>query len=118
MEEKTEVQTFRLDSVLETFPWRVYPYIDALKIDAQGAELSILEGAQQTLERICYVFLEITTENLYKHCEDEWDQMKSFLESKGFQFLHIAPRGYNALFINTRIPKEYLDTVEPIFIDS
>lgn len=103
---------------MEQFPWNEYPYIDALKIDAQGAEQSILEGGALTLERICYIFLEITTEGLYKDCTDSWDDMKHLLEAKGFKFVHIAPRGYNALFVNTHIPKEYLDTVEPIFIDS
>jgi FkbM family methyltransferase len=113
-----EVPCYRLDTFLENFDWNRFPYIDALKIDAQGHDFEILQGCGTILEKICYVFIEITSENLYKDCDDKWPQIKSLLFSKGFSLVEIAPRGYNALFKNEKIAKDYMDTVEPLFIDS
>ena len=112
------VPCYRLDTLLKDFDWARFPYVDALKIDAQGHDAEILYGAAETLSRTCYVFVEITSENLYNDCPDKFQDMKSFLETKGFTLVHIAPRGYNALFKNVRLPNDYIDTVEPHFIDS
>ena len=57
VELKTEVQCYRLDTIMESFPWDRYPYIDALKIDAEGAELSILEGGFNSFVDICFILL-------------------------------------------------------------
>ena len=113
-----QVPCYTLDTILKDFDWNKFPYVDALKIDAQGHDAEILYGASETLMRTCYVFIEITSENLYKDCPDKYEDMKKFLESKGFTLVHIAPRGYNALFKNIRVSKEYIDKVEPLFIDS
>jgi FkbM family methyltransferase len=115
---KTEVPCYKLDTILKKIDWQRFPYIDGMKIDAQGHDYEILLGCEENIEKICYIFIEITSENLYKDCGDKWPSMKSFLEGKGFVLQEIAPRGYNALFRNTRIPSSYLDTVKPIFIDS
>ena len=115
---KNEVPCYRLDTFLESFDWQRFPYIDALKIDVQGHDYEVLLGAEKIIEKICYVFIEITANNEYKNCGDKWPMMKQYLESKGFVLQEILPRGYNALFKNVKIPSSYIDTVKPLFIDS
>jgi FkbM family methyltransferase len=115
---KTEVPCYRLDTFLKSFDWTRFPYIDGMKVDVQGHDYEVLLGAEEIIGKICYIFIEITSENLYKECPEKYNLMKSYLETNGFTQVHIAPRGYNALFQNLRIPHEYISTVQPLFIDS
>jgi len=98
--------------------WARFPYIDGLKVDVQGHDYEVLLGSDEIIHRICYIFIEIVSDNQYKDCPEKYNLMKSYLETKGFTLVHIAPRGYKALFKNLRIPHDYISTVEPLFIDS
>mmetsp|Transcript_22717 Transcript_22717/g.39913 ORF Transcript_22717/g.39913 Transcript_22717/m.39913 type:complete len:353 (+) Transcript_22717:194-1252(+) len=57
--------------------------IDLLKIDVQGAELLVLEGASKTLERVTFVHLEQSIVN-YNPGGACYFDVDSFLRSKGF----------------------------------
>ena len=63
------------------------------------------------IHRICYIFIEIVSDNQY-------NEIKSYLHTKAFTLVHIAPRGSNAFFKNLRIPHDYISSVQPLFIDS
>ena len=59
-----------------------------LKIDTQGYEKLILEGAKDTLDKICLLQLELSVVELYKE-ELLLTDMLSFLESKNFKLVSI-----------------------------
>ncbi len=54
-----------------------------LKIDAQGYECKILEGADECFQKIYALQLEIACAELYKG-EKLFDEMKAYIESRGF----------------------------------
>ena len=58
--------------------------IDFLKIDGEGAEPEILEGAAATLDRVGKIGIDIGPE---RHGESTKDQVTAILESAGFRIL-------------------------------
>jgi FkbM family methyltransferase len=60
--------------------------IDLLKMDAQGAELSILQGAAQTLQqgRIKLIYAEVNFLEIYQGA-GLYHALAAYLETKGFQ---------------------------------
>jgi FkbM family methyltransferase len=75
-----DIQINRLDTFMKeiTFKRRLF-----LKIDAQGFESEILEGAEGCFNDIFALQLELSCISLYKG-EKLFDEMKAFIESKGF----------------------------------
>lgn len=61
-----------------------------LKIDTQGFERQVLDGAKETLGRCVGLLLELPVENLY---EDVWGftEAVSFMETMGFRPAQIVP---------------------------
>ena len=54
-----KVPVFSLKHFFDLFPWDKMPIIEYIKIDAQGADLNILKGAEEYLtERVVYVTAE------------------------------------------------------------
>jgi len=100
------VQTTTLDAFCSE---RDIGEIDLLKIDAQGAELSILNGGAGMFDRggISLVFLEVQFLPSYEGAS-RYDELATFLYSKGFELhnlydLHHNQRGQlcwgDALFV-------------------
>ena len=85
---KEKVNIKKIDSIYNDF------YNDServfLKIDAQGYEYNIIEGAKKSLNNIIGLQIEISIEPLYKGdkliCE-----MINYLENKGFKLMSIEP---------------------------
>jgi FkbM family methyltransferase len=77
---KEKIDIRRLDTFLkeENFQGRFF-----LKIDAQGFESKILEGAENCFNNIYALQIESSCVPLYKQ-EKLFDEMKAFIESKGF----------------------------------
>lgn len=77
---KEEIEVKRLDSFLNeiNFQGRLF-----LKMDAQGFESKILEGAEACWNNIYALQLESSCVFNYKE-EKLFDEMKAFIESKGF----------------------------------
>ncbi len=77
---REDIQIKRLDSFLKekAFTGRFF-----LKIDAQGFESKILEGAEGCFDQVYALQLELACVSLYKG-EKLFDEMKGFIESKGF----------------------------------
>lgn len=63
-----------------------------LKIDVQGSELAVLEGAARSLERIAAVQVELTVRSLYEGAAP-WQQTVATLEAAGFELSSILPAG-------------------------
>ena len=62
--------------------------IDLLKIDVQGNELKVLQGAKKSLQKINYIFLEISFLRLYKKSATFFE-IDKHLKTKGFYLLSI-----------------------------
>ena len=77
---KEEIKVNRLDSFLKEINFNKRFF---LKIDAQGFESKILDGAEGCLNNIYALELESSYVSLYKE-EKLFDEMKAFIESKGF----------------------------------
>jgi disulfide oxidoreductase YuzD len=60
-----EVETVRLDSVLEKYPDIEFNF---LNLDIQGAELKALKGMEKYLEKVDYIYTEVNTEYVYEGC--------------------------------------------------
>lgn len=84
--EYTDVKTVTLDSALGTLN-----RIHILKIDVEGAEPTVLSGAEETLKRTVCVVVE-TSGSQEKHTT-------MFLTSRGFEFVKRCEA--NSIFINT-----------------
>ena len=69
--------------------------IDLMKIDVQGAELLVLEGARETLARVTWIHLELSAVN-YNPGGACYFEVDSFLRSQGF-FLHDHGDVYRSL---------------------
>jgi len=70
--------------------------IDLLKVDAQGAELSILNGAEGTFDAglIDLVFIEVQFLPIYEGAA-RYDELATFLYSKGFSLLNLYDLQHN-----------------------
>jgi len=93
-----EVQVERLDEVIENFPAgrRIL-----LKVDTQGAELAVIEGAAGCLDRIAMLQLEVPVVPVYEAAPAWMDILRPVHES-GFRPVLTAP-GYFAKRINRQL---------------
>lgn len=74
-----------LKRILDFFPFEVYPVIDYIKIDAQGADLDILKGMGHYLkERVICVTAE-PEQNAYKNTNNSIEEILSFMQQQGFK---------------------------------
>src|SRR5262249_48110957 len=84
--EKIECRVATLDSVMAEAQWE--DNIDLLKIDAQGAELMVLRGAEQTLPHIRVIYTEVAFTALYEgSCI--FSEVYDFLCARGFRLLSL-----------------------------
>jgi len=63
---KAYVEVSTLDRILSNEGWVPGSYIDYLKIDVEGAELDVLRGATETLQRTRYIQVEVRKYNIRK----------------------------------------------------
>ena len=86
--EQVEVETHRLDDIEEL------PRVDLLKIDVQGAEVAVFQGARDRLSEAVAVITEVGFLPLYEDQPMVGDQMQE-LGEQGFllhKFMHITSR--------------------------
>jgi len=88
VEQVREIEVSSLDQQLAQADIRD---VDVLKLDTQGSELFILEGAQQTLSRVFAVEVEVEFVALY---EDQplFSDVEAFLKKFGFQLFDLNSR--------------------------
>lgn len=114
VESKVTVKKCTLSSILASFPWDRIPYIDHLKIDAQGHDFEILLGALSYLDRVAYINVEMHALNQYEGVDNKFSFIHSLLESQGFKAYN--SEGGNCSYVNTTI-LDYVQTFRPQFID-
>ena len=80
-----KVEVLRLDEAVAGVEWE-HPAL--LKIDVQGYELKVLDGAEATLSRVDYVLVETGVVQMYVD-EPAFDAVDVRLQAAGFEF--VAP---------------------------
>lgn len=93
MVDKKIMKTSRLDTVIEK------KYIDMeevnfINLDIQGVELRALKSMEKYLKNIDYIYTEVNTEEVYKHC-DQMEDLTEYLKKFDFKL------------VDSRIYKEY-----------
>jgi len=107
-----EVPVITLASFLEVFPWDQFPYIEYMKVDAQGADLDILKGAGSYLERIVFITAECYVGNYYLDVKDnDVAKVDEFMYGRGFLRMN-HPMTNDPTYFNYR----YRDIAPTIFI--
>ncbi len=101
-----ETPVVQLESFLNFFPFEDYPFIDYIKIDAQGADLDILKGMGNYLgKRVICVTAE-PEDNQYKGtCNSKYD-IHTFMKSQGFIKIK-NPRVKDPTWVNQKFMKLY-----------
>jgi hypothetical protein len=109
----TKVSVIRLSDFFDLFPWDIIGYIDQIKIDAQSSDFSIVVGMGDYLaDKVVYLDVETTTNGQYENKENP-DDLKKYVESKGFECLEW---GINARFRNRKFFDIY-DKINYIFLN-
>ena len=100
-----KVQTMTLNSFLEK---NKIEYIDFVHMDVQGAELKVLEGAQEKIQNIKAIWLEVSNIELYKN-QPLGNQIEWFMKNNNFHLLKSEFSGEfgDQLYINSRYFKTF-----------
>lgn len=94
--DKTCVETVRLKvNLLDELVPAEMKKIDLLKVDVQGAELLVLQGAEETLKKTVALWIEVSFKKIYEESV-LFSEIKTWLESRGFLMKEILP-GYRAI---------------------
>jgi FkbM family methyltransferase len=91
---------FKIDTVIEKkgFDRRLFNFVN---IDIQGTELTALQGMEEQLKFLDYVYLEVNSKHLYKDCA-LISEINEFLEARGFKGVAIKMTNHgwgDALYI-------------------
>jgi len=78
-----QVETITLDTLISENEFE-YDSFQLLNMDVQGAEMLVLQGAEKVLESVKYVTTEATWSNPDYVDNVMYDELKLFLESRGF----------------------------------
>ena len=89
-----EVETITIDTLLEEEGFNAEDF-QLLNMDVQGAELMVLRGSEKVLDNVKWVTTEATWEDPDYIDNVMYDELKSFLESKGFVETQIVPHAEN-----------------------
>lgn len=112
VEKIIQVPVITLADFLSVFPFDQIPYIEYLKIDAQGADLDILRGAGDYLEKIVFITAESSVGNLYLDVKDnDVNKVDEYMKEQGF-FRVLHPNTGDPTYLNYR----YRDIASSIFI--
>jgi FkbM family methyltransferase len=100
---------FKIDTVIEKkgFDRKLFNFVN---IDIQGAELIALQGMEEQLKFLDYVYLEVNEKYLYKDCA-LIPEINEFLEARGFKGVaaEMTNHGWgDALYIRYNKFKKYV----------
>ena len=110
--QQTTVSAYSLKHFFDVFPWDRFPYIEYIKIDAQGADLDIIKSAGNYLkERVVFVTAEPEI-NQYKNCRHNTAaNMETYLLTQNFERIR-HPRTNDPTFVN----KKFSDIASKIYL--
>jgi FkbM family methyltransferase len=103
-EENIKVNTCRLDSYCHS---KKINHIDLVFLDVQGAELKVLEGAGDFLNKIGMIWLEVEAIELYKG-QPLKNDVEKFMEAKGFDKIKdtVDDVSGDQLYVNKSLKKQ------------
>jgi FkbM family methyltransferase len=108
-----EVPVISLKCFLEIIPWNRFPFIEHIKIDTQGKDLSILKSIEGYLDKVAFINTESTTFNHYeKESYDDSEKIDELLLSYNFECfdkIHAHTDGWNGVLGNYIVDKKYLN---------
>jgi len=111
VEKEINVEQYRLDDFFKIFPFQQIPYIDYIKIDAQGADLDIIKSGGEYIKKyVVYVTLE-PENNEYLNTENSFSLIKNYMESINFISIN-----HNNTKDPTFINSKFLHLKDEIFI--
>ena len=85
IKEIIKVPVFSLKHFFDEFPWDRFPYIDYIKIDAQGSDINILKGTGHYLsERVVYITAESECKQYKKTKHNNTNAIIKFMKRQGF----------------------------------
>ena len=87
-----KVETITIDTLIKEYDFD-YANYDLLNMDVQGAEMLVLEGASKVIDSVNYITTEATWNNPDYIGNVMYDDLKLFLESKGFREEEIIDHG-------------------------
>jgi FkbM family methyltransferase len=112
VKEKIKVPIYSLTHFFEKFPWDRFPYIEYLKIDAQGSDFNILKGAKHYLsERVVFITAEPENKHYWGCYSNTLENMTDYLEKMGFYLIE-SPNTQDPTYLN----KKFLSLAKDIFI--
>jgi FkbM family methyltransferase len=107
-----QVPVYSLAMFFDGFPWGRIPYIDYIKVDAQGSDLNILKGARNYLsERVVYITAEPDGNQYIGAGECNTENITEYMETIGFDKVN-HPNTRDPTFIN----RKFLHLADKIYI--
>ncbi|MBN1209745.1 MAG: FkbM family methyltransferase [Myxococcaceae bacterium] len=91
--QRIEVQTYRLDTLLEQHG--LVGRYNVLYLNIQGGERAALQGAQRTLESLDTLFTEVNFEPRYEGCA-LFDDVDALLRASGFRLMYLEKFPHSA----------------------
>lgn len=102
IKEIIKVPVYSLKHFFDIFDWERFPYIEYIKIDAQGSDLDILIGAEDYLKnRVVYITAEPEYSQYHNSEHNNFDNIKKYLESQNFILIN-HPNTIDPTFINNK----------------
>lgn len=89
-----KVTKISLKQVLDAVDWKNFEFIEYLKTDTQGNEISVLKSMGEYLKKVVMIEVECTTYDDYVGAPKE-DEIISFLEANNFVFYKNCEDSYN-----------------------
>jgi FkbM family methyltransferase len=82
---QTKVPCIKLSEFFNRFPWEQIPYINLLKIDAQGEDFNIVKGCENYLsEKVVCLIVETSTHDQYFNTNNNSIDFKKYIENQNF----------------------------------
>jgi len=109
----TKISLYSLKHFFDIFDWNRFPYIEYLKIDAQGSDFDILIGAGDYLkDRVIYITAEPECNQYDNSSHNNFHNIKNYLENQNFIYIN-HPNTIDPTFIN----KNFLHLKDSIYIN-
>lgn len=111
VKEIVKVDVYSLKHFFDIFDWNRFPYIEYIKIDAQGSDYDILVSAGDYLKRVVYITAEAESSQYLNSSQNSLNNFQSYLATLGFVEIN-HPNTNDPTFINNN----YMHIKDTIFI--
>ena len=101
-----QIPVRKLSFFLKKLDYRQFKYIEFLKIDTQGNDLSVMKSCGKYLNKVCFIQAEYWAYDAYKGentRETSFHLMNKFMISKGFSLYYFTTT--DAFFVNNSLKK-------------